>query len=91
MRDGQLVRVAKQEVLQAWFRARLQVWPTHRWRMRAKLAARRDGIYRAANLFLAAAASRTREACAAIWNPSRSTRAINAITSVDSSSLTSMT
>ena len=38
-RDGQQVRVVEQEVLQAWFRARLAAWPTHRWRMRKKLAA----------------------------------------------------
>ncbi|HEY9310271.1 MAG TPA: hypothetical protein VIP82_20905 [Microbacterium sp.] len=37
-RDGQLVRVVEQEVLQAWFRARLVAWPTHRWRMRKKLS-----------------------------------------------------
>lgn len=41
-RDGQLVRVVDQEVLQAWFRARLQAWPTHRWRMRRKLAEARQ-------------------------------------------------
>jgi transposase len=38
IRDGQHVRVVDEEVLLAWFRARLQAWPTHRWRMRRKLA-----------------------------------------------------
>lgn len=37
-RDGQQVRVVDEEVLLEWFRARLQAWPTHRWRMRKKLA-----------------------------------------------------
>lgn len=37
-RDGQQDRVVEREVLQAWFRTRLQAWPTHRWRMRRKLA-----------------------------------------------------
>lgn len=37
-RDGQMVRVVDKKVLQAWFRQRLMNWPTHRWRLRKKLA-----------------------------------------------------
>lgn len=36
--DGQQVRVVEKTVLQAWFRDRLMNWPTHRWRLRKKLA-----------------------------------------------------
>ncbi|MFK4760313.1 hypothetical protein ACI3KS_05195 [Microbacterium sp. ZW T5_45] len=38
-RDGQMVRVVERKVLQAWFRERLMNWPTHKWRLRKKLAA----------------------------------------------------
>lgn len=37
-RDGQMVRVVEKTVLQAWFRQRLMNWPTHKWRLRKKLA-----------------------------------------------------
>lgn len=37
-RDGQMVRVVEKSILQAWFRQRLMNWPTHRWRLRKKLA-----------------------------------------------------
>ncbi|MBS1674377.1 MAG: hypothetical protein JSS74_10475 [Actinobacteria bacterium] len=37
-RDGQMVRVVEKSILQAWFRERLMNWPTHRWRLRKKLA-----------------------------------------------------
>lgn len=37
-KDGQMVRVVEKKVLQAWFRQRLMNWPTHRWRLRKKLA-----------------------------------------------------
>ena len=33
-RDGQRVRVVDEEVLLAWFRARLQSWPPHQYRLR---------------------------------------------------------
>jgi len=36
--DGQQVRVVEKSILQAWFRDRLMNWPTHRWRLRKKLA-----------------------------------------------------
>lgn len=44
-RNGQRMRVVDQDVLQAWFRERLDNWPTHQWRMRrraAELAAEDD-------------------------------------------------
>lgn len=37
-RDGQKIRVVEKTILQAWFRDRLMNWPTHRWRLRKKLA-----------------------------------------------------
>lgn len=37
-KEGQMVRVVEKTVLQAWFRQRLMNWPTHRWRLRKKLA-----------------------------------------------------
>lgn len=37
-KEGQMVRVVEKAVLQAWFRQRLMNWPTHRWRLRKKLA-----------------------------------------------------
>lgn len=36
--DGQMVRVVEKATLQAWFRQRLMNWPTHKWRLRKKLA-----------------------------------------------------
>lgn len=39
MREGQLVRVVDEDLLRAWWRDRLEAWPTQRWRLRAKLAA----------------------------------------------------
>lgn len=36
--DGQMVRVVERATLQAWFRERLMNWPTHRWRLRKRLA-----------------------------------------------------
>lgn len=40
IRDGQRVRVVDEEVLLAWYRARLQAWPIHQQMMRK----RREGI-----------------------------------------------
>lgn len=37
-RDGQMVRLVEKRILQAWFRERLMNWPTHKWRLRKKLA-----------------------------------------------------
>lgn len=37
-REGQMVRVVEKTVLQAWYRDRLNNWPTHRWRLRKLLA-----------------------------------------------------
>lgn len=40
-RDGQRVRVVDEQVLLAWWRQRLQNWPTHQYRMRALNAPQR--------------------------------------------------
>lgn len=39
IRGGQRVRVVEEAVLLAWWRQRLQNWPTHQYRMRALQAA----------------------------------------------------
>lgn len=36
-RDGEKVRVVREDILLAWWRDRLDNWPTHQYRMRAKL------------------------------------------------------
>jgi hypothetical protein len=41
-REGQQVRVVELHVLQAYYRERLQNWPTHQYRMRALQAAQGD-------------------------------------------------
>lgn len=33
-RDGQRVRVVEEQILLAWWRERLNSWPTHQYRMR---------------------------------------------------------
>ncbi|MCR2824215.1 hypothetical protein [Microbacterium sp. zg.Y909] len=40
IRDGQRVRVVREDVLLAWWRQRLQNWPAHQYRMRQQLAER---------------------------------------------------
>jgi hypothetical protein len=35
IRDGQRVRVVEEKILLAWWRQRLQNWPTHQYRLRA--------------------------------------------------------
>lgn len=43
VRDGRLVRVVDEDVLKAWWRERMTNWPTHRWRLRAKLSSLEAG------------------------------------------------